>query len=714
MSAVKNTAEFRRVLNLPRRTEAEHAELAAEMTALLKRPGGTMALRPVQALALHDIASHGGGFLPIGVGEGKTLIFALAGFVLGAKKPMGLLPAGLIEKTERELRELAKHWLVPTNLRLFSYEMLGREQAAEELDQYEPDAFIGDEIHRLKNLSAACTRRVARRMAKHPKTPFVGMSGTVMRDSVHDFAHILFWCLKERAPLPMESHELDDWAGVLDEPKATRFGEEPERTEPGALLELCSAEELREQPYTAARLGFRRRLTETPGVVATAGDGENVGSSISLTGHVYKMSSATDEHFHRLRSAMQTPDGWELMSGVDVWRVSRELALGLHYVRVDRGRYRQWLADLPKSSGSTARNTTRNTTSGTGNVSLPSNARGERQTKSGTELIARGISRATKSSTAPKQGQEISLSTALQSLSGSCSGMNSEAAAQYVNEQLASSTSITAIGQDVLEGFFADPAIKHLGFSTTMSKHYRELFDIFLPTARPPREWLEPRKEWCSFVRAYLSRSRTLDSPEQVEQAVLAGKIDDQGLLDKWLAVEPTYQPETVPVWHDDSVLRVCAAWMKKPGIVWVDNTFFGAALSLLTGIPYYGAQGLDASGRYIEDSDSKTIIASIDANRDGKNLQHKWSRNLIVSPPEGWDVWQQCIARTHRPGQKADEVIVDVLFGCREHASAWRKAVAGTIAAKDTVGGTPKLMLADVSGIPSDDEFARFGGSRW
>ena len=560
------TSELRRIIALPRRTLEDFAGLADELTEVLKTPDGTMRLRPVQALALHDIGTQRGAFLPVGVGEGKTLIFALAAYLLEADPVLGLLPAGLIQKTQRELEVLSQHWRIPKNLRLFSYDMLGRAQAAKEIEDWAPKAIIADEVHRLKNLSAACTKRVARYMAAHPRTAFVGMSGTIMRDSIYDFAHILFWSLKENAPLPMQPHELADWASALDEIKKGKPGEEYTRTDPGALLELCSQEERDEEQVVAARRGFRRRLVETPGVVAAAGEGENVGASIYVKGIVYDVEPITNDHFQTLRDKWERPDGKQFEEGVEVWACARQLAAGLHY---------EW-----------------------------------------------------------------------------------------------------------------EPM--------------------------PPEPWMKARKAWGKFVRGVLSRSHTLDSPQVVVDAIDAGKLRDEGgVLAAWRAIRHTFRPNSVPRWHDESVLELAAKWARSPGIVWTEHGFFGRRLARETGLPYYGAKGTSASGEYIEDSTSKTIIASIDANRDGKNLQHKWNRNLIISPPDGWDVWQQCIARTHRPGQQADEVIVDVLLGCREHLSAWRKAVAGTHAAVDTVGGTPKLLLADVD-FPAESELSGLRGARW
>ena len=621
-AAVRRSAELERVKALPRRayTNEQLDQLARELSAVLKTPQGTMQLRRVQALALHDIGVVGGALLPIGVGEGKTLISLLASLMLGAERPMLLVPASLI-KTATDAREvLAKHWRVPTNLRIFSSHMLSRVEHSRELETYRPDAIIVDEVHILKNLDAAVTKRVARYMADNPQTAFVGMSGTVMRKSLHDFAHLLRWALKLNAPLPMHPNDLAEWARALDEgPDVTQQGWQ-EKPDPGALLDFATPEDwfaVEGDPLRAARRGFRRRLLETPGVVASAGDGEAVGASIYVSIELTKMKPITDEHFALVR-AFELPGGIPLSLGSEVWRHARELALGFHY---------EW-----------------------------------------------------------------------------------------------------------------DP--------------------------RPPEWWMKPRKEWCSFVRDTLSRSRTLDSELQVAQAILHGRsicgtcngtgaiphpedetsmtcepcngtgrggerLQDGGVYARWMAVRKEFTPNTVAVWHDDTILRKCEAWGRKaPGIIWTEHALFAERLARETGFAYFGESGWTLDGqRHIEHDDVQngpTIIASIRANKDGKNLQGSelkgtrgFARMLYPSPPEGWDVWQQSIARVHRPGQRADAVEIDVLFGCREHVNAWQKALEGTHAARDTVGSdaiVPKLLLADIR--PGADELARqlerLTGARW
>jgi hypothetical protein len=576
--AVTATPEYQRVVALPRRdlrTAYDQDDIVARLTELLRLPQGTQRLRLVQARALLELGLYGGLFGLIATGDGKSLITFLAPYILNSLKTLLFVPGGLVRKTEQDIARYAAHWRIPTSIRIASYDLLGRKQAAQLLEDFGPDLIMGDEIQRLKNPDAAVTRRVTRYMEAHPETRFVALSGTMMSKSILDFAHILRWCLKGNAPIPASDDEVAEWASALDDDLGGRPGDELLRMEPGALLQLACPEELAQGPLTAARLAFRRRLHETPGVVATY-DAEHVDATLEIHGQTYDLEPESDALFTKLRHDKQTPDGWELLYGHDVWRHAKELALGFHSI---------W-----------------------------------------------------------------------------------------------------------------DP--------------------------RPPEAWLQPRKRWYQYVRAYLARSTRLDSPEQVEDAVRAGQLDDGGALAAWDAVRDTFVPNPVEIWHDMSVIKLAAEWAARaPGIVWCDHTFFARRLSLETGLPYYAGEGIDAlTGRDIEHADpDRSLIASWAANHEGKNLQ-PWTRALIVSPPESARELQQGLARQHRPmpdgvKRRADEITVDVLIGCREHVAAWQKAYVGAGTIRDVVGGgAPKVTIATYSGVFAPDGSVTVPtiGDRW
>jgi len=534
--------------------------LAEEMTELLKTPEGTMKLRPLQALALLEIGVCGGGYLPLSVGSGKTIISLLAAYVLDAKRPLLLLPANLIQKTARESREIARHFVVPKNVRLMSYNMLGLKQSARDLEIYRPDVIIADEVQKLRNRDAAVTRRVERYMEDNPETKFVGMTGTVMRKSLRDFAHHLRWALKEGAPVPLRDSEVDEWALALDETIENEF----KRVGPGALTVLADPKDVEEDgELVAVRRGFRRRLRETPGVVAS-GSSREPGIKLSIRALRYDIGPTMSEHFRVLREEKMTPNGEELWEAVDVWRHAKEMALGF---------YQRW-------------------------------------------------------------------------------------------------------------------------------------------TPPAPEDWRAARKAWFQFVRGVLQRSRTWDSPDHVAQGCDLGKLPSDK-LEAWRKVQPSFTPNPVPYWVDDSALKVIARWMKRPGLVWVEHVAVARRLQEMTGAAYYGAMGLTDDGKFIDDADpARAVIVSTDANKEGRNLQKKWSRNLITSPMEGADVWEQLLGRTDRTGQTKD-VEVDVLLGCAEHDRAWRKACAGAVATRDTSGEEFRLLAAEID-WPGADEVESYQGAQW
>lgn len=568
------TSEVHRITAIPRRSWDEvSAQVYSDLlTPLLRRPGGTMRLRPLQAIALHDAGVHGGLFAPVRVGGGKTLISLLVSYVMGLKRPILLVPAALEEKTRREARDLSIHWKIPFEcIRIVSYELLGRVQSKDILLNHRPDGIICDEVHRLKNPKAAVTRRVSRYMKGPPENmpahlrwdipKFVAMSGTITKRSLKDYAHILSWCLPNQTPFPRPYNEMEEWCQALDE-KVNPFS----RIHPGALLTLCNAEEhAMEDEVAAARRAFRRRLGETPGVIATV-EGHTGCSlrldTITVPWRPEGTRAAVEGAFFNLRDNSITPDEWPVNDAMAVWRHTRELSLGFFY---------RW-----------------------------------------------------------------------------------------------------------------DP--------------------------RPPKEWMVPRQIWGKFVRETLKYNRSgWDSELQVAQACASGELDSPQYQD-WRAVRDTFEPNTVAVWLDDTVIGMCVEWMASHprGIVWVEHTTFGERLAEKSGRPYFAKEGKDAQGRIIE-SATGPIIASIASNCTGRNLQY-WHDNLLPSPPPNGLQMEQLLGRTHRDGQEADEVSATVILSCIEHLDAIERAIKDARYIEDSTGQSQKLLYADLSlperwdvmGIPS------------
>lgn len=322
-SGVANTRELWRIMNLPRRTWTDDYAFAEELSRSLRRPGGTMTLFPIQAFSLWEAWNVGGLFGGIGTGLGKTLLAFLLFTIFKSRRPLLFEPAKLIKPKQDDLAVLAKHWPIVNNIRFFSYELLGRIQSADMLDTYQPDLIVGDEAHKLANLRAACTLRVRDYVKKTP-TRVCWLTGSPSKDSIKDDAHLIEWALGEKSPLPLKAGELEEWAGALDEKVIQR--------RPAGYLRALMTEEERADPDTlrAARSAYRRRLTETPGVVITS---ENeVGASLTIQPIEFPMRPEIDEAFRKLRKDWETPAGESLLDmKTQVWACARQLSLGLFY-----------------------------------------------------------------------------------------------------------------------------------------------------------------------------------------------------------------------------------------------------------------------------------------------------------------------------------------------------------------------------------------------
>lgn len=230
----------------------------------------------------------------------------------------------------------------------------------------------------------------------------------------------------------------------------------------------------------------------------------------------------------------------------------------------------------------------------------------------------------------------------------------------------------------------------------------------------PPKEWMDARKGWFQFVRRVLARNKQgLDTEEQVKNAVLEGLYPHEALA-AWVQVKDTFVPNVVPIWIDDFAVDAAADWANKnKGIVWVYHTAFGLRLAEKTGMQYYGEGGFSADGSFIEEHPKgQSMIASISANKEGKNLQ-AWCKNLMVHPPSSGAWWEQTIGRTHRDGQQETLVTFEMFASCIEHYQAFHKALGDAIFVQDSTPMVQKLLYADVS-IPSLADADTLVGAAW
>lgn len=632
-------------VRVPPHLGEKHATIGPDGLVACRLRRVPLALYPHQAAVLIEAVYCQGALVPVGVGRGKTLIGFLLVTVLESTRPMLVLQAGLIEKAKRNLAELSQYWKIPNWIKIISYQVLGRVSGKEELIKYNPDLLVFDEVHGLKSRKAAVTKRSERFVMHHhthrlPDVPalaphhgnplptprdvqvaahdgqdgatnrqcdlckalikpkgfgrfglrVVGMSGTITTQSPKDFTHIAHMCLPGgAAPVPSTYAELERWhfaLAVLMNPLS--------RYEGGALFVFCDSRDNALDPERAVRVGYSRRLLETPGVVGTTDDA--VKASLQIDQWIPPTSPAIDDAFAMLRGdharcqlnwdteslargepaytgdpryrGWRLPNGFELVDGVEVYRHALELALGFYYV----------------------------------------------------------------------------------------------------------------------------------------------------PDPPPPEHWLEARRYWKKFARSIVKLGK-LDSELEVANAAHSIKctIDEMrasdGLIphedprvgnahpyDHWVIIRDHYERCKRAIWICDSVLKDCAHWLHNNprGILWTRHVAFGEALSALSGRPYFAEKGRDARGVLIDDAEG-SVIASIDANKTGRDLQFKWDANRFTCALSDGAESQQVLARTHRDGTDADVVKNELIMGCVEHAAAFEHAQERARYIEDMTQERQRLNFADV-----------------
>ena len=342
--AVTASAEFYRVSAIPRRvwTIAEGEALSEQLSPIFRRPGRmckapvcsgrpphAVHLLPQQAIAVREVLQNRGGFLPMGVGSGKTLTFLVLGAALEMRFPgirsrtYHLVKAGLDNAGRKsEIAAYLEDWSVPAP-QVLHFDAISPVSGKNLLEQLDPLALLIDEIHHFKNPHASRTARFRRWRKANPDRIVVGATGSITKRSIKDFAHIVPWCLPTHPPVPTRLETIEEWADALDE--RLDMGA---RAQPGALLDWCTESELIEyEPLRAVRRAFRRRLVETPGVVVYSVPASTIGAELHIEEHVQEAAPAVVSAFGCLRN-WELPDGTEIIEALDMARHVRTMPLG--------------------------------------------------------------------------------------------------------------------------------------------------------------------------------------------------------------------------------------------------------------------------------------------------------------------------------------------------------------------------------------------------
>lgn len=330
-AGVAKTPELMRVLGLPRRSF--NASLYPDSSILYSKgqclrvgcqycAKGAPTLRPIQNAMIIEAAQCSGGFFNVGVGQGKTLASFLLHDALEAFRTVLLIPTQLKNKTlEIDLPELSLHFKLPQifnsedfqgqgGVFVIAYEELSDSESTDLLDRIRPDAIIADEAHKLRNPSAARTKRFLRFVRKNP-CKFVAMTGSAMGKSITDFAHLIELALGKNSPLPRDYPSLAQWSDCIDK----------ENTGIGALSLFCDDTE-------SVREGFQRRFRDTAGVIST------VDSAVTMPIELRLLKANPPAVVKQALADLDKNwawDGEEYDQTLEILRVQRQLTQGFYY-----------------------------------------------------------------------------------------------------------------------------------------------------------------------------------------------------------------------------------------------------------------------------------------------------------------------------------------------------------------------------------------------
>lgn len=206
----------------------------------------------------------------------------------------------------------------------------------------------------------------------------------------------------------------------------------------------------------------------------------------------------------------------------------------------------------------------------------------------------------------------------------------------------------------------------------------------------PDEKWLEARNRWEAYKRRRLrgNRREGMDSPALLEAAAERGFLLaqdkehwDEALRDLphfespewnvWRNYKDWPEPETEAITLNPYLWQDAVAWGREhTGIIWYIHDHVGEQIAHLGKFPLFMA----GDSRILDESGTRTVVASIRAHGVGKNLQ-MFNKALVTEIPASGHKWQQLLARLHRDEQMSSQVDFWVYRHCSAYTKAWANA---------------------------------------
>ncbi len=214
----------------------------------------------------------------------------------------------------------------------------------------------------------------------------------------------------------------------------------------------------------------------------------------------------------------------------------------------------------------------------------------------------------------------------------------------------------------------------------------------------PPPPWVVARRESARFVRDTIEESTHWARPLDTEAQVFR-RFPTAQEVQNWKRVGPTFEPETEAVWFSSAAVEDALAWLREsptPGVIWCGGVEFARAVATAAGLSYYGAEGKDQNGRFLNRAPpNRSLVASWNACGTGFNLQ-AWRRAIVFQFPQSSRDLEQLIGRHHRQGQK-EPIVVDFYVSSGGSADAFEMAVREAETVKAREGLTQKILRARI-----------------